>query len=54
MMYSIEIRGAFDFLEAEVKIGTLEYERLRGNASFCFAARLDASLSEAESLTGAD
>lgn len=37
MMYSIEIRGAFDFLEAEVKIGTLEYERLRGNASFCFA-----------------
>ena len=36
MMYSIEILAAFDFLPQEISIGTLEYERLKGNASFRF------------------
>ena len=36
-MYSIEILGAFDFLPQETTIGTLEYERLKGNASFRFS-----------------
>lgn len=35
-MYSIEILAAFDFLPREMKIGTLEYERIKGNASFRF------------------
>ena len=33
MMYSIEILAAFDFLGKETKVGTLEYERVKGNAS---------------------
>lgn len=37
MMYSIEILAAFDFLPKEMLIGTLEYERLKGNASFRFS-----------------
>ena len=36
MMYSIEIFGAFDFLPKEVLIGTLEYERVKGNLSYRF------------------
>ena len=36
-MYSIEILAAFDFLPQEIHIGTLEYERLKGNASFRFS-----------------
>ena len=36
MMYSIEVLGAFDFLAEEVKIGVLEYERIKGNASYRF------------------
>lgn len=36
-MYSVDIIAAFDFLSCEIKIGTLEYERLKGNASFRFA-----------------
>ena len=36
-MYSIEILAAFDFLPQEMVIGTLEYERLKGNASFRFS-----------------
>ena len=37
MMYSIEILAAFDFLPKEIVIGTLEYERLKGNASYRFS-----------------
>jgi len=37
MMYLVEILAAFDFLEQEMSIGTLEYERLKGNASFRFS-----------------
>ena len=37
MMYSIEILAAFDFLPRENTIGTLEYERIKGNASFRFS-----------------
>lgn len=37
MMYSIEILAAFDFLPREKTIGTLEYERIKGNASFRFS-----------------
>mgnify|MGYP002620246928 CR=1 FL=1 len=37
MMYSIEILGAFDFLPREITIGTLEYERIKGNASYRFS-----------------
>ena len=33
-MYLIDIIAVFDFLEKEVKIGTLEYERIKGSASF--------------------
>lgn len=36
MMYSIEIIGAFDFLPKETMIGTLEYERVKGNPSYRF------------------
>ena len=36
-MYSIEILAAFDFLPQELLIGTLEYERLKGNASYRFS-----------------
>ena len=36
MMYSIEIIGAFDFLPKETLIGTLEYERVKGNPSYRF------------------
>jgi serine/threonine-protein kinase HipA len=36
-MYSIEILAAFDFLPQEMVIGTLEYERLKGDASFRFS-----------------
>ena len=36
-MYSIEILAAFDFLPQEISIGTLEYERLKGNASYRFS-----------------
>lgn len=36
MMYSIEILAAFDFLGKETKVGTLEYERVKGNASYRF------------------
>ena len=36
-MYLIDIIAAFDFLEKEVKIGTLEYERIKGSASFRFS-----------------
>lgn len=35
-MYSIEIIAAFDFLPEEISIGTLEYERVKGNPSFRF------------------
>lgn len=35
-MYSIEIYAAFDFLEIETKVGTLEYERTKGSPSFRF------------------
>ena len=37
MMYSIEILAAFDFLPQEMVIGTLDYERLKGDASFRFS-----------------
>lgn len=37
MIYSIDVLGAFDFLQEEILIGTLEYERVRGNASYRFA-----------------
>ena len=37
MMYSIEILAAFDFLPQEITIGTLEYERLKGSASYRFS-----------------
>ena len=36
MMYSIDILGSFDFLEQEIRIGTLEYERLKGSPSYRF------------------
>jgi len=36
MMYSIEVYGAFDFLKEAVKVGVLEYERIKGNASYRF------------------
>lgn len=36
-MYSIEILAAFDFLGKETKVGTLEYERVKGNASYHFS-----------------
>lgn len=36
MMYSVEIIGAFDFLPKETLIGTLEYERVKGNPSYRF------------------
>lgn len=36
-MYLIDIIAAFDYLEKEVKIGTLEYERIKGSASFRFS-----------------
>lgn len=41
MMYSIEVLGAFDFLAEEVKIGVLEYERIKGNASYRFVYEND-------------
>ena len=41
MMYSIEVMGAFDFLTDEVLIGTLEYERVKGNPSYRFAFSKD-------------
>ena len=37
MMYSIDVLAAFDFLDKEVKVGTLEYERLKGSSSYRFA-----------------
>lgn len=37
MMYSIEILAALDFLPGEIVIGTLEYERLKGTASYRFS-----------------
>lgn len=37
MMYSIEILAAFDFLGEETKVGTLEYERVKGGASYRFS-----------------
>ena len=37
MMYLIEILAAFDFLPREITIGTLEYERIKGNASYRFS-----------------
>lgn len=36
-MYSIEVLAAFDFLPQEITIGTLEYERIKGNASYRFS-----------------
>lgn len=36
-MYSIEVYAAFDFLPEEVMVGTLEYERIKGNASYRFS-----------------
>ena len=36
-MYSIDVFGAFDFLENEIKIGTLSYERTRGSSAYRFA-----------------
>ena len=36
-MYSIEILGAFHFIPQEITIGILEYERIKGNASFRFS-----------------
>lgn len=36
MMYSIEVRARFDFLHDEISVGTLECERIKGNASFRF------------------
>lgn len=35
-MTTIEIYGAFHFLDKETKIGTLQYERLKGSASYRF------------------
>lgn len=37
MTYSVDIIAAFDFLPEELTIGTLEYERLKGNASYRFS-----------------
>ena len=37
MMYSIEILAAFNFLGEETKVGTLEYERVKGGASYRFS-----------------
>lgn len=37
MMYSIEVIAAFDFLDREHVIGVLEYERLKGSASYRFS-----------------
>lgn len=36
-MYSIEIYAALDFLPQEIKISTLEYERIKGSASYRFS-----------------
>ena len=36
-MYSVEVSAAFDFLQKEIPVGTLEYERVKGSASFRFA-----------------
>lgn len=36
MVYSIEVYGAFDFLKEAVRVGVLEYERIKGNASYRF------------------
>ena len=36
-MYSIEILASFDFLPQEITIGTLEYERIKGSASYRFS-----------------
>lgn len=35
-MISIDILGAFDFLSKEIKIGTLHYERVKGDATYIF------------------
>ena len=35
-MYLIEVIGDFDFLKEPVKVGVLEYERVKGNASYRF------------------
>jgi serine/threonine-protein kinase HipA len=37
MSISIEVIAAFDFLDKEITIGTLEYERIKGNASYRFS-----------------
>ena len=36
MMYSLEILAAFDFLPEEIAVGTLQYERVKGNPSYRF------------------
>lgn len=36
-MYSVEILAAFDFLPREITIGTLDYERIKGGASYRFS-----------------
>ena len=36
-MISLEVLGAFDFLENEVKIGNLDYDRIKGSASYRFS-----------------
>ena len=36
MMYSIEVFAAFDFLKVPLKVGVLDYERIKGNASYRF------------------
>lgn len=35
-MYLIEVIGDFDFLQGPVRVGVLEYERMKGNASYRF------------------
>jgi len=35
-MISIDIQGAFDFLDTEKKLGTLHYERVKGDATYIF------------------
>ena len=35
-MYSLEIIAAFDFLPEEIVVGTLQYERVKGNPSYRF------------------
>jgi len=35
-MISIDILGAFDFLDTETKLGTLHYERVKGDATYIF------------------